>query len=563
MAFEKTTRELLEDRITGLQAERQPFEQDWEEIGRLCSPYRVNIKAVANTTRTRRSNTTSQDTSARKAVRRLVNGMATGLTSASRPWFKLTTRDPELRDYQPVKEWLDHTEREIYAFLAKTNYYDTTKVQYADLGPMGVGAAVCVEHDEYGAVYHHAPVGTYHLGIDSGLRLSCFVREAQPTVGQMFEIVKGDRAKLSNQVGVAYDKGDYSTRVPVVHVIERNTDAKGKYISPKIRKPWRSIRWEVGNNDKKILVTESGYESQPVTAPRWETVGDQIYCDTSPGFDALPDMRELQLAARRASRAMDNLVKPALMAAAGLSRMMPSLDPGTINFTDALTDRPIRPILDLNPNTITVIRAERQEMEMRVNELFYADLFMAITEMEGVQPRNEQELFFRNEEKLTQLGPVVDRVTIEKLEVDIERAFTILKNLGRLPPIPDELTGKPLEIEFISVLAQAQKVSSSSNIERAARYVGFIAGMFPDAAIKFDAEQSIDEFAAASGTTPTIIRSDEVVAQMKEAMAQQKQQEQMAAMAQPMKDAATGAKLLSETQVDDQGTSALARMLGQ
>lgn len=567
MAATKTPRELLEDEITSLKEVRKPFEADWEEIGRLCSPARVEVKGQqsVNARVRRRSNTTLSDSGGVKARRTLVNGMATGLTSASRPWFKLATRDPDLRDFQPVKEWLGFVEQAIYNFFAKTNYYDMTKVQYADLGPMGLGANLCVEHLEYGAVYHHAPVGTYWIGLDDGLRLNTFVREVAPTVDTLMRWVGGDKTKLSTETIRAYDKGDYQTRVPCMHVIERNIDARGQRRSPKVAKPWRSVRWESGQSKKDLLLTEGGFDSQPVSCPRWETVGDQVYCDTAPGFEALPTLRELQLAGRRKGRAMDNMVKPALQAPSGLARTQVSLDPGTINYYDSLggANQGIRPILNMDPRVVEAVRTERDMIHGEVMELFYADLFFAISQMDGVQPRNQDELFFRNEEKLTQLGPVVDRVNIEKLEIDIERAYTIIKNLGQLPPIPDELRGRPLEVEFISILAQAQKQTSSLSIERAARFVGFLLGAFPEASIKFDAEQAIDEFAAASGVTPTIIRSDEVVAQMKAEMERQAQMQTMANAAPAAKDAALAAKLLSETQVDDQGTTALSRMLGQ
>jgi hypothetical protein len=231
---------------------------------------------------------------------------------------------------------------------------------------------------------------------------------------------------------------------------------------------------------------------------------------------------------------------------------------------DAMADSSsVGPLFQTNYQSVGAIQQKVDWLTNRVNELFYADLFMAISDMEGVQPRNEQELMYRNEEKLTQLGPVVDRVNIEKLELDIDRAFTICKNLNLLPPPPDELNGQPLMIDFISILAQAQRAAANTAIERAARFVGFLGEAFPDALIKFDAEQAVDEFAQNSGTSPKIIRSDEIVQQMKDAAAQQQQAQQMANAAPAMKDAAGAAELLSRTQVDDQGTSALQRMLGQ
>jgi hypothetical protein len=223
----------------------------------------------------------------------------------------------------------------------------------------------------------------------------------------------------------------------------------------------------------------------------------------------------------------------------------------------------VKPILQTDPRTIGELRQDIEAQTRRVNELFYADLFMAISQMEGVQPRNEQELLYRNEEKLTQLGPVVDRVNIEKLEGDIDRAYTILKNLGLLPPIPPDLAHTPLRIEFKSILSLAQKAAENTSIERAARFVGFVAGTFPDSTLKFDAEQAIDEYAAGLGVSPKIIRSDEMVAELKQQMAQRQAAQQVASMAKPSMEGATAAKLLSETKVADDGTSALQRILGQ
>lgn len=559
MAAPKTLREQLEGQISGMEAERRPYELDWDEIGRLCLPYRVNIRG--NGQNKRMANVVSHDTAGRKAGRTLTNGMFTGLSSSSRPWFKLRTRDPDLNDYQPVKLWLEEVENTIRTFFSMTNYYDATKVQYGDLGHFGVGASLALEHSEYLGVYHVLEPGTFWIDIDYGLRTSRLVQSCMPTVKQLVDETR-DFAKLSKTVRDAYDKGSYGIRVPCRRVIERNVDHNGNPLSPNIKKPWRSIKWEVGQNNKSILLAERGFDSQPFTAPRWETRGYKVYCDTSPAFDALSDLRELQLSARRGNRALDNLVKPPMRAPAALSRTGVNFDPGTVTYMEAMATDGIGPLFPVQYQSVTVAQERTDWLTNRVNELFYADLFFAITEMEGVQPRNEQELMFRNEEKLTQLGPVVDRVNIEKLEVDIDRAFVICQNLGMIPPAPDEMQGIGLTVDFISILAQAQKASENSAIERAARFVGFVAGLFPDAAIKFDAEQAIDEFAQNSGTTPRIIRSDEAVAEIRQAQAAEVQQQKVAAMAGPMKDAAGAAELLSRTQVDDAGTSALARMLG-
>lgn len=546
MKSDWTIRERCEHRLASMKMLRQPYEADFKEIARLCLPSRSEFTAGSGASRlSRRANTSKQDTAGRIAGRTLVNGMSTGLSSNARPWFKLQVPDLEMMNYTPVKEWLHKVQLEIYALFARTNYYDANKVAYAQLGHMGVACNIHVEHDEYVMVAHAMEVLEYWIAQDEGLRTNAMARRVVFTVDQL--IAAFGWRKVTEQVRNAYNRGDVHMLVPVMHMIEYNRDRDGDYWDYG-NKPWRSIWWDEGSTDKKDenLLRVSGFDTKPFSAPRWETTGAQVYSDASPAYDALPDLRELELQGRRYGRAMDNLVKPALGVPASLQQTALSLDPGSINFVNDMQSS-VQPILKPDPNVLNAIEGGRDWTTNRVNQLFYADLWMAITDMEGIQPRNEQELLYRNEEKLTQLGPVVDRVNIEKLEPDIDRTYSILQNVGRIPPPPPELAGTGIQVDFVSILAQAQKAAANTQIERILRFVGFIAEQFPEAALKIDAQKAVDEFATNAGSNPKIIRSDEVVAQlMKEQQAAQQAQQAMAA-APAARDGAQAAELLSRT----------------
>lgn len=563
MADTKTIREKCETRLASMQAVRQPFEQDWQEIFQHTLPARglvqMSNRNSNNVNTQRRANTASHDSKGARAARVLTNGMQSGLNSQAVPWFKLgVAGDPDMLEFEPVKVWMAEVERLIYKLFATTNFYDASKTGYAELGTIGAEACIMLEHSEYRAVCHALTAGEYWIATDEGLRTDTLYRRSLLTTMQM--VRSFEWSKLSLTCRTAYEKGNYQTLFPVIHAIERRrerdpdkTDARNK--------PYASIVWEEGQTDKSILLRESGYDTKPFWAPRWETTSNEVYSASSPGFYALPDLREMQLAARRRGRAMDLLVKPPMKAPIGMQGSKLRLDPGSITFGTAMDMDKVGPMFELGYQSLGAIRDEREAIRRDVDECFHVDLFMAISQMEGVQPRNDLELTLRDAEKFTQLGPVVDRVNIEKLEVAIDRAFSILQSLGQVPPAPKELQGQPLQIDFISMLAQAQRASQNTAIERAARFVGFVAGIFPDAAIKFDAEQAIDEFATGTGTPPKIIRSDEVVAQMKEQMQQQQQMQQMAQMAPAMRDGAQGAELLSRTDVGN-GTSMLQQLAG-
>lgn len=556
---DKTDREKAEIRLAGMKAERQPYEVDWQDIFRLALPARGTFLgdfSAAN--KRRRANLVSRDSKPARAVRTLTSGMHTGLNSQATPWFKLRTNDADLMEYQPVKEWLQEVENRIYNFFSSTNFYDAVKVGYSELGTVGVEASVMLEHPQYVGVTHALTAGEYWIASDSGLRIDTLYRKSTLTVAQMVEAYPWD--KLSKTVRNAYDQSHYQLGVPVMHAIEPRRDRDPSKIDAR-HKQYRSYCWEEGQNDKNVLLKDGGYDSKPFWAPRWETTGNEVYSAASPGFYALPDMRELQLTARNRGRARDLLVKPPMKAPIGISGSTLRLDPGSITFGTALDLDKVGPMFELGYQSINTLREEVNGLREDVNECFFVDLFMAISQREGVQPLNDLETQLRESEKFTQLGPVVDRVNIEKLEVAIDRAFTILQNKNMLPPAPPEVQGLPLTIQFVSMLAQAQRSAQNTAIERAARFVGFLAGIFPDAAIKFDAEQAIDEFATGTGTPPKIIRSDEVVEKMKADMQAQQQQQQAMAAAPAARDGAQAAELLSRTNVGG-GRTALEALAG-
>ncbi|EDB2915259.1 phage tail protein, partial [Salmonella enterica subsp. enterica] len=129
-----------------------------------------------------------------------------------------------------------------------------------------------------------------------------------------------------------------------------------------------------------------------------------------------------------------------------------------------------------------------------------------------------------------------------------------------LPPPPDVMEGMPLKVEYISVMAQAQKSIGLSSLASTVNFIGHLAQAKPEALDKLNVDQAIDAFADMSGVSPTVIVPQEQVEQTRQQRAQQQQQQQAMAMAQV---AAQGAKTLSETQMKDPSAlSAMAQAAG-
>jgi hypothetical protein len=185
---------------------------------------------------------------------------------------------------------------------------------------------------------------------------------------------------------------------------------------------------------------------------------------------------------------------------------------------------------------------------------------MAITNMAGIQPRNIEEIAARNEEKMTQLGPVIDRVNNEMLAVAIDRLFGLMLRGGLFSPAPENLEGE-INVKFISTLARMQRAVGIGQIERHVGFVGNLLAAFPEVGDNLDVDQAVREHAERTGVPDRLTASPEAVQKKRSERVAQQQAAHIAAMAPAMQQGADSARLLSETVVN--GTPALDLVLGQ
>ena len=131
------------------------------------------------------------------------------------------------------------------------------------------------------------------------------------------------------------------------------------------------------------------------------------------------------------------------------------------------------------------------------------------------------------------LGPVLERLHNELLDPLVEITFTRMIQSGAVPPPPAELQGMDLNVEFVSMLAQAQRAIGTNAVDRFVGNLGAIAQMKPDILDKFDSDQWADIYADMLGVDPSLIIADKQVAMVRGARNQaMAAKEQMAVMNQ-------------------------------
>jgi len=537
--------EKINSRLEQLILERKDWETTWRDIRDYIMPYhgRYLDSARQDSTQGKRGSRKDQkiiNGLGGDASEVLAAGMMGGLTSPSRPWFSLGLADKGLMEIQTVKEWLDEVRRRMLNVFSRSNFYGTMYSTYHELGSFGVGAFLLEEDFETIIRARPFTIGEYFLSLDNKYRPDALYRLFTMTARQMQ--LEFGLNKCSDRVRTSITNGAPETRYEVVHVIMKNDEPDGSE-GPK-GMPYSSLYFESNAHEGRFL-REGGYENIPFVAPRWKVNATDIY-GTAPGWKGLGDIRMLQKMEEKKLKGMDKMVDPPMNAPLSLKGKNPTGIPGGINYHDVTQGtRGLEPSYLVKPD-FQNIAFELQRVEERIQRFFYNDLFLSI--MQAGKTMTATEVIERNEEKLLMLGPVLERLQSELLDPIIIRTFNIMRRFNRLPEIPEEIQGADLRVEYISLLAQAQKAIGITSIERASGYVASLAEINPEVIDKFDFDQSVDEYSEMLGVSPKIIRSDEVVANLRSARAEQQAQAQAQ---EQMPNAVKAAKQLAETVPED------------
>ncbi|MGH9811535.1 MAG: portal protein [Candidatus Acidiferrales bacterium] len=535
--------------------ERQSWDTHWRELSDFIQPRRSRFLDSEEQNDGKKKHSNIINGSATWAHRTLAAGMMSGVTSPARPWFRLTTPDPELAELGRVKEWLHDVEELLRDAFAGSNLYKCLPLVYEDLGLYGTGAMLLESDAEDRLRGYVFPVGSYCLAQSARHSVNAIFRQTAFTVGQLREPEAGfDWEQAGDRVKQLHQQGHLDEWVKVLHVIEPNADYRQGgmgYAGKRWSSCWLELEADLNREDKGEL-RRAGYDEFPLMAPRWKTTGEDVY-GASPGMDALGDVKGLQQLEKNKGRMADKIVDPPLAGPGKLRGQNVSLVPGAITYLDDMNGAKLEPVVVVPPAAIQVAGLEISHHEERINRAFYADLWVSLMQVER-GAMTAREVAERHEEKLLQLGSVTENLQDELLEPIIDRAFGIGMRSGWFPPPPEELAGVDLKVEFIGLLAQAQKRVRTTDVERFTGYALTLAQAKPEVLDKVDFDQVVDEYANATGVPPSIIRTDEQVAEIRAQRAEQ--QAQMQAQAEAQAAAESVSKLAS---ANLEGENALTR----
>jgi hypothetical protein len=557
----------LEARLGMLRSWRYSWWAFWAVLARFFLPRRYRWLVVANRFDTGISlNDAIIDSTGQLAVRTCSSGMWTGLTSPSRPWFKLANSLPWITLDAAAKAWIEDTETRVYTVLAGSNFYTQMAQAFQDVTVFGTAPVIIYEDDEDGIRLYLPCAGEYYLAVGSRNDVDTLYREFNMTARAIVEMFGFDNCP--HQVQTAFNTGgaSWDLEFTVAHAIEPNVKLSsrgGKNSTINVLPGvfvYREVYWLKGTKTNKPL-SKRGFRTKPFMAARWATTSNDAY-GRSPCMDAIGDTKQIQQETRRKAEFIEKGVRPPMGANVELKNEPASIIPAQITYTSTEGGKKgFWPLFEVSAQWVSPLMEDIKQVAARIQQCLFVDLFMAISRMEGVQPRNELELTKRDLERLQELGPFVQLFETEFAGPAIVRIMDILQRKGMLKTKPPSLQNVPLKIDYISIMRLAQASAEAVSMKDTLGLAGSLssaakAAGVPDPIRVINLDKAMKHYGEISNFKSSLFYTDDEVAQhdqIRQAEQQKAQQPGQAAAA------VQAAKTLSETSTGP--GSALSAML--
>jgi len=538
------------------------FKALWREYNRSWRSYHKELSEYILSDRGRFMSLTSRpnygdkrnqnilDDIATKETRITAAGLQGGLTSPARPWVKLTLRDKDLAEKHNVREWLDQATRRLLSILALSNFYGSIHTIYQELVVFGTASMWEEEYFKTVVKFYPFTAGEYVLGMNEYREIDTFGRlfwlRNRDVVG-MFGKDKVSARRLVQMKSQPYDWAK------IAQLVVPNPDYIPGEMVPENQK-YLSIYWDDAFGEN--FLREEYMKLFPLLAPRWDITSSDVY-GRGPGMMILPDVKMLQRMQDKYLKALYKFVDPPLRASPSLKKEKKTQVAGGITYVDPVAGKGgFEPLYSIDVNIFNVLSTDIEKVHAGIRTGLFNDLFLMLAGLDEHQ-MSATEVRERHEEKLLILGPVIERLQTELLDPIVLNTLSIMKDYNLLPEIPDELRDEEIVIEYISLLAQAQKLVGTTAVEQTVRFVGEVAQLKPEVLDKLNADKVVEHYADLTGFPAQGLNSDDEAEQIRAQRAKAEAAQQAAEQANAMTQ---GAKTLSDTQMDK--NSALDALLG-
>jgi len=492
------------------QRAKQKFDKvrgTWADCLRWTLPHRATW--ILSQTRGERKNQHIVDPTHILGLRSFQAGFLEGNTSASRPWYRVGSKDGQADDKENVKAWLQHFTQRTLINLGSSNFYNAAGFFYNDYGVVNTGAHY-FETTDTGFFVHTLIPGSYYVLDDAYNQAEILIREfILPVKAVVDKYAKKDWSNISKRVRKMYEDGDYTRQVDIVHVVMPNPDYDFTTPEDIRNRRWLELTYELGssngsfntgdasdyNYDESIddglfLKRHTGKRKPFVVGKSTEQFE---YGEKGPTLDALGIIKSLNKKAISKDQALEQIVHPALQGPASLRKSYVAHTPNTfvpIDGKSAGLKQKLEPIFQVSP-AISALIQDVGDLHQVVDKLYYADFLLYLTRNPRTRTATETNAILEEQQRI--IGPNLQSLnsTYNVPVVEWIMDYTLFED-PYLQTVPQELEGKVLKPDFVSVFAQAQKAADLPSVDRYVSAMMNVAQLDPSVLDKVNLDKYAD-----------------------------------------------------------------------
>lgn len=549
MAKKLTERQRVErftQRDSALKARREPWEPDWQTITDYVQPRREFWSQDG--LKGQRAGTKIYDGSPACDVLMAADGFVGYLINPSQKWFRQRFEIPMIEELPGAKEWIEDSDRHMYAVYEASNYYEQMHAYITD--GVSIGTATMYTQEDIGrarmifsarhpleiyiAQNRYGVVDTIHRHYKMSAReivKQFAVEDGGQITRELIDKLKNQSEKrISLDVLTCLDKNP-DTEFAISHGVYPNED-----------RMWGSWRSE----DKEFhavyllegmdrFLREEGYDENPYAVWRWRTNSNEWY-GRSPAHDALVEIMKLNTMGETMLTAAHRAADPPVNAPWAMRGKIKK-GPGGISYYK----NPAEIVQGMNLHLQYPIALDREDRSREIiKKHLKVEFFLMLAE--ATREMTATEIAEKQGEKAAMLAPNIMRLTSECLNPVHDRVFNIEMRAGRLPPLPESLieaAGQSIKVDYLGPLAQMQRrLFVMQGIDLTVERALPIRELFPESIDVLDGDELMRITADVNGAPARAIHTEDEVAEIRAQRAKQMQMQQALAVAAGAADAA-------------------------
>ena len=489
------------------------------------------------------------------SANKFVLGLLGYMVSKSVPWLAFGTSNREAMKEDSVKQYLQEVaEQELWS-IGRSNFYGSSVWLTKDAAVIGTGTSIPEENLATGTLcYQNVHPGEVYLADDRWGKVGVLMRpqnlDAMTLLEQFGESVLPDDVKRNAKAEGT--TGNPFTTYPVLYAYYKNVKPVVGSLNPEDYKykTFYILLKSKGINSNVIL-EKSGTNT---SIPNWRPNKEQGWpYGISLAAETLTAALQVNKLSEKTLVDVHNKVEPALWAHKNLRGNLNRRAGGTTWFDKQ--DETVEKLFDTGSGDL-ISKEFLQRIDGQIEDAFFIRFFEAIRPGEG-PARTAYEVSQLKGQTANLMTSLVSEFEEQYLEEIVQLHFDFETKAGRMPTPPDilfdaEMNSKiaskgrgsvksnnmaDIDISYIGPLAQVQKsLIQSQGIIDGLALAGQISKMWPNALIKINELELIEDALVAQNFPQKLFKTDEQMAEIFAVQDEkQQQQEQMATMMEAAK----------------------------